>query len=95
MKQETRNKAHLHPLLWVAVGLSAFSAITFFVAMCIPPEGEVHSSILKGMSITTVQIALIIFAYAIVAGKTTTFSHGKTNVTVGAPKQPPPAETTE
>lgn len=86
---------HLHPLMWVVVGLALFSALIFVVAMCIPPEGEVHSSVLKGLAIQTTNIALVIFAYSVVSGKTATFEHGKTKATVGGNRNQPTDETTE
>lgn len=84
MKKEVKKRFHLHPLMWVVVGLSLFSAVIFTVALMIPPEGEVHSSVLKGLAIQTTNIALVIFAYSVVSGKTATFEHGKTKATVGA-----------
>lgn len=86
---------HLHPLMWVVVGLALFSALIFVVAMCIPPEGEVHSSVLKGLAIQTTNIALVIFAYSVVSGKTATFEHGKTKATVGGSKPPNDEQKTE
>lgn len=91
MKQD-KKRFHLHPLMWVVVGLALFSAVTFLVAIFIPPEGEVHSSVLKGLSIQTVNIALVIFAYSVVSGKTATFEHGKTKATVGGSKPPNDAD---
>lgn len=79
--------------MWVVVGLALFSAVTFLVAIFIPPEGEVHASVLKGLAIQTVNISLVIFAYSVVSGKTATFDHGKTKVTVGGHKPPETTET--
>lgn len=74
--------------MWVVVGLALFSAVIFTVALLIPPAGEVSSSFLKGLSLQTVNIALVIFAYSVVSGKTATFEHGKTKATVGGGKKP-------
>lgn len=82
-KTDNKPRIHLHPLMWCVVGLAIFSALIFVVAMCIPPEGEVHSSILKGLALQTTNIALVIFAYGVVSGKTATFQHGQTTATIG------------
>lgn len=76
----------MHPLIWLVIGLVVASAVIFAVAIAIPPEGEVHASVLKGLAIMTVNIALTIFAYAVVMGKTATFTHGNTSATVGGDK---------
>ena len=74
---------HLHPLMWLVVGLTAASVGIFVGGLLIPPPGEVHPSVIKGLAILTVDIALVIFAYAVVSGKTATFTHGDTSATVG------------
>ncbi len=73
----------MHPLMWLVVGLAVASVVIFAVAMMLPPEGEVHASVLKGLAILTVDMSLVIFAYAVYSGKTATFEHGKTKATVG------------
>lgn len=78
-----KNCWHLHPLMWVVVGLTVASVAIFVVGLILPPAGEVHPSVLKGVAILTTDIALVIFAYAVVSGKTTTFTHGNTSATVG------------
>lgn len=89
MKPNANNtkRLHLHPLMWVVFGLALFSALIFLTALFIPPQGEVHASVLKGLAIQTTNIALVIFAYSVVSGKTATFEHGKTKATVGAPAE--------
>lgn len=87
MADKTANKMKLYPLMWMVLGLTVASIIIFVTAMLIPPTGEVHPSVLKGMAIVTADIALINFAYAIATGKTATFSHGKTKATIGTKKQ--------
>lgn len=84
-KKENDNKGgwHLHPLMWLVVGLAVASVAIFIVSLLIPPPGEVHPSVLKGLAILTADIALVIFAYAVVSGKTATFTHGNTSATVG------------
>lgn len=76
-------KGKLHPLIWLVIGLAVASVIIFVVALLLPPAGEVNANVLKGLAIITVDIALAIFAYAVVSGKTATFEHGSTRATVG------------
>ena len=84
MKQnDNKPRIHLHPLMWLVVFLAVASVILFAVALVIPPEGEVHKTVLEGLGIITIDIALVIFAYAVISGKTATFTHGNTTATVG------------
>ena len=83
MKANEKNGWHLHPLMWLVVFLAVASVILFAVALAIPPEGEVHKSVLEGLGIITIDIALVIFAYAVISGKTATFTHGSTTATIG------------
>lgn len=76
-------KRTLHPLMWAVIGLTAASVILLLVGLLLPPQGEVHPSLLKGLAIITADIALVNFAYAIVSNKVATFKHGKTTATVG------------
>lgn len=73
----------LHPLLWLVLGLVVASVIIFVIALWLPPQGEVHPSVLKGLAIITADIALVIFAHAIASGKTATFRHGNVTATIG------------
>ena len=82
-KENDKGDWHLHPLMWLVVGLAVASVAIFIVSLLIPPPGEVHPSVLKGLAILTADIALVIFAYAVVSGKTATFTHGNTSATVG------------
>lgn len=86
-KTNDKNGWHLHPLMWVVVGLTIASVGIFVTGLLIPPAGEVHPSVLKGLAILTADIALVIFAYAVVSGKTATFTHGNTSATVGDIKE--------
>lgn len=79
--------AKLPPLMWLVVGLSLLSVIVFAMGMLLPPAGEVHPSVLKGLGIMTANITLVIFAYAIASGKTATFKHGNTTATVGGSRK--------
>ena len=82
-KTDTKQRIHLHPLMWLVVFLAVASVILFAVSIFIPPEGEVHKTVLEGMGIITIDIALVIFAYAVISGKTATFTHGSTTATIG------------
>ena len=83
MRANEKNGWHLHPLMWLVVFLAVASVILFSVALAIPPEGEVHKSVLEGLGIITIDIALVIFAYAVISGKQATFTHGNTTATIG------------
>ena len=83
MRANEKNGWHLHPLMWLVVFLAVASVILFSVALAIPPEGEVHKSVLEGLGIITIDIALVIFAYAVISGKQATFTHGSTTATIG------------
>lgn len=84
MKQnDNKPSIHLHPLMWLVVFLAVASVILFSVSIFIPPEGEVHKTVLEGMGIITIDIALVIFAYAVISGKQATFTHGNTTATIG------------
>lgn len=85
MKQSKETR-RLHPLMWTVIGLTAASFVLLFVGAILPPQGEVHPSLLKGLGIMSGDIALVNFAYAIVSGKVATFQHGKTKATVGSRK---------
>lgn len=93
MKANEKNGLHLHPLMWLVVFLAVASVLLFAVAIVIPPEGEVHKTVLEGLGIITIDIALVIFAYAVISGKQATFTHGNTTATVGnARNDAPPDE---
>lgn len=77
-----KKKKMLSPLMWTIIGLTAASVILLLVGLLLPPQGELHPSLLKGLSIITADIALVNFAYAVASGKTATFRHGKTSATV-------------
>lgn len=84
---------NLPPIVWAIIALSVASLALFLVALLLPPQGEVHPSVLKGLAIMTANIALVNFAYAIATNKVATFKHGKTTATVGATKKIKPKKT--
>lgn len=77
-----KTKRALHPLIWTVIGLTVASVILLLVGLLLPPQGEVHPTLLRGLAIVTADIALVNFAYAVVSGKTATFKHGQTTATV-------------
>ena len=79
---------NIPPIVWAIIALTVASIALFLVALLLPPQGEVHPSVLKGLAIMTANIALVNFAYAIATNKVATFKHGKTSATVGATKKP-------
>ena len=85
MKQ--KQNIRLHPLLWLVIGLAVASVSVFVTALLLPPTGEVHPSVLKGLAILTGDISLVIFSYAIASGKTASFTHGNSNLSVGKRRQ--------
>lgn len=92
MKANEKNGWHLHPLMWLVVFLAVASVILFAVAIVIPPEGEVHKTVLEGLGIITIDITLVIFAYAVISGKHATFTHGNTTATVGSARNDAPPD---
>ena len=82
-----KRSVSLHPLMWTVIGLTIASFALLLIALLLPPQGEVHPSVLKGLAIITADIALVNFAYAIVTNKVATFRHGKTTATVGTAKK--------
>ena len=83
MNKTDTKRIHLHPLMWLVVALAVASVIILIVAILLPPTGDVYPNVLKGLAIITVDIALAIFSYAVISGKTATFTHGNTTATVG------------
>lgn len=92
MKANEKNGWHLHPLMWLVVFLAVASVLLFAVAIVIPPEGEVHKTVLEGLGIITIDIAMVIFAYAVISGKQATFTHGNTTATVGSARNDAPPD---
>lgn len=85
----TTNKrsVSLHPLVWSTIILTVISVLLLLTALLLPPQGEIHPSVLQGLAIITADIALVNFAHAIATNKVATFKHGKTTATIGATKK--------
>lgn len=82
----TEKQKSLHPLVWSTIALTIISVGLLLTGLLLPPQGEVHPSLLQGLAIITADIALVNFAYAIATNKVATFKHGKTTATIGNSK---------
>ena len=82
-----KRSVSLHPLVWSTIILTVISVLLLLTALLLPPQGEVHPSVLQGLAIVTADIALVNFAHAIATNKVATFKHGKTTATIGAAKK--------
>lgn len=82
-----KRSVSLHPLVWSTIILTVISVLLLLTALLLPPQGEVHPSVLQGLAIITADIALVNFAHAIATNKVATFKHGKTTATIGATKK--------
>lgn len=76
---------NLTPQAWVAIILAVIAAMTFVAGICIPPPGEVHPSILKGIGLMIALVAIFFAWDAVIRGMNTKFEHGKTKVTINQP----------
>ena len=83
-----KRSVSLHPLVWSTIILTVISVVLLVVALLIPPQGEIHPSVLQGLAIITADIALVNFAHAIATNKVATFRHGKTTATIGKTQKP-------
>ena len=67
---------------WVAIALAIVAAATFIAGIIIPPPGEVHPSIIQGIGLMIVLVAIFFGWDAVIRGFETKFEHGKTKITV-------------
>ena len=72
----------LTPQAWVAIALAIVAAATFIAGIIIPPPGEVHPSIIQGIGLMIVLVAIFFGWDAVIRGSETKFEHGKTKVTI-------------
>ena len=68
---------------WVAIALAIVAAATFITGMIIPPPGEVHPSVIQGIGLMIILVAIFFAWDAVIRGMETKFEHGKTKVTIG------------
>lgn len=85
MAKNTEKK--LHPLVWSSILLTIISVSLLLTGLLLPPQGEVHPSLLQGLAIITADIALVNFAHAIATNKVATFKHGKMSASIGGAKK--------
>lgn len=81
-----KRSVSLHPLVKSTIILTVISVLLLLTALLLPPQGEIHPSVLQGLAIITADIALVNFAHAIATGKVATFKHGKMTATIGQTK---------
>jgi len=79
-------KIKLSPQAWTAIALSVVAAGTFVAGICIPPPGEVHPSVLKGIGFMIVLVAIFFAWDAVVRGLNARFEHGQTKVSISNPE---------
>jgi len=77
-----RNLKSLTPQAWIAIILSIVAAVTFITGLIIPPPGEIHPSVIKGIGMMIVLVAIFFAWDAVVRGLDTKFEHGKTKVSI-------------
>lgn len=84
---------------WAAIVLAFIGAGLLIAGICIPPPGEIHPSVIQGVGLVTVIIAIFFAWDATVRGLGARFEHGKTKVSIGKGKtrkvtqsDPPPNE---
>lgn len=87
---------------WTAIFLSIVSAGLIIAGIIIPPPGELHPSVIQGVGLLTVLVAIFFAWDATVRGLNAKFEHGKTKVSVGGKSKrkttqsdPPPNEEAE
>lgn len=78
-----KRRVHLHPLMWVVVGIVIFAAALFTAGFFVPPVGIIDGSLLKAVGELIALQAGVLVAYAIVSGKTATITHGNTTTVIG------------
>ena len=78
-----KNLKALTPQAWVAMALALVAAATFIAGIIIPPPGEVHPSVIQGIGLMIILVAIFFAWDAVIRGMETKFEHGKTKVTIG------------
>lgn len=72
----------LTPQWWTAMILSFVAAATFIAGLVIPPPGEIHPSVIQGIGLMIVLVAIFFAWDAVVRGLGAKFEHGNTKVTI-------------
>lgn len=68
---------------WAAIFLSAVAAAMFIAGIIIPPPGEIHPSVIQGIGLMIVLVAIFFAWDATVRGLSAKFEHGNTKVSIG------------
>lgn len=79
------------PIKLDALEIAAFvvalsGLVIFIVGFLVPPLGEVHTSVLKGIGELLGFVAIFFAWYAVKQGRSAVFAHGNTTATIKAPK---------
>ena len=83
-----KNLKALTPQAWVAIALAFVAAATFIAGIIIPPPGEVHPSILDGVGLMIIVVAIFLAWDAVSRVLKTKSEHGKTKITVSLKPNP-------
>ena len=78
----------LTPQAWIAIILSFVAAATFIAGLILPPPGEIHPSVIKGIGLMIVLVAIFFAWDAVVRGLDTKFEHGQTKVSISHESKP-------
>lgn len=83
-----KNVKSLTPQAWIAIILSFVAAATFITGLIIPPPGEIHPSVIKGIGLMIILVAIFFAWDAVVRGLDTKFEHGQTKVSISHKSKP-------
>lgn len=83
-----KNVKSLTPQAWIAIILSVVAAATFITGLIIPPPGEIHPSVIKGIGLMIILVAIFFAWDAVVRGLDTKFEHGQTKVSISHKSKP-------
>ena len=78
----------LTPQAWIAIILSFVAAATFIAGLILPPPGEIHPSVIKGIGLMIVLVAIFFAWDAVVRGLDTKFEHGSRKVSISHKTKP-------
>lgn len=78
------NKHSLDPLEIAAFTMAAFGLLLFVSGFLIPPIGEVHPSVLKGIGELLGFVSVFFVWYAVKNGRSAIFRHGDTSAEIKA-----------
>lgn len=88
-------KITLDPLEVAAFVIAATGIVLFVLGFVVPPLGEIHPSVLKGIGELLGFVAIFFAWYAVKKGRSAVFRHGSTTATINAAEPPPNDESNE